>query len=100
MNKDNAAQFLPLVQALAEGKTIQYQMADGRWEDRKSPEFTSDPQCYRIKPEPKKPLEFDLWIAFNDEGRLCHYTNADMSKIKDSEWRKIKVREVVEEVEQ
>ena len=32
MNKDNAKEFLPLVQALADGKTIQFKNAE-KWVD-------------------------------------------------------------------
>lgn len=48
MNKDNAAQYLPLAQALAEGKTVQfYDYDSGQWKD-----------SYRIKPEPR-----ELWLV-------------------------------------
>lgn len=55
MNKDNAKDYLPLVQALAEGKTIQC-MAYGatQWNDIASPAWDMLPARYRIKPEPVK----------------------------------------------
>ncbi len=57
MNKDNARDYLPLVQALAEGKTIQVAEAEFgvkiKWVDIESPEFGLNPSFYRIKPEPK-----------------------------------------------
>lgn len=55
MNKDNAKDYLPLVQALAEGKTIQC-MAYGatQWSDIASPAWDMLPARYRIKPEPVK----------------------------------------------
>ena len=49
MTKDNAKDFLPLVQALAEGKTLQCKYIDG-WRDVESPTFDENYQ-YRIKPE-------------------------------------------------
>ena len=52
MNKDNAHLYLPLVQALAEGKTIQL-VDDGRWSDCGNLEFMYPADHYRIKPEPK-----------------------------------------------
>ncbi len=52
MNKDNAAQFLPLVQALAEGKTIQLRHSSDNWMDHSNPDFGLAPVNYRIKPEP------------------------------------------------
>ena len=53
MNKDNARDYLPLVQALAEGKTIQSNH-NGEWFDLPSPSFCDPISLYRIKPEPKK----------------------------------------------
>ena len=54
MNKDNAKDYLPLVQALAEGKTIEYRDSDDAWIDCESPTFNQHSSRYRIKPEPKK----------------------------------------------
>ena len=51
MNREEAAQFLPLVQALAEGKTIQIYSA-GTWRDLDSPSFATSIDLYRVKPEP------------------------------------------------
>lgn len=52
MNKDNAKEFLPLVQALAEGKTIQYRnLNSNTWSDVVQVAFSSAPDRYRIKPE-------------------------------------------------
>ena len=59
MNKQNAKDFLPLVQALAEGKTIQYKYTTtSPWEDLlgDSISFYYDLAQYRIKPE-----EFKLY---------------------------------------
>ena len=49
-------EFLPLLNALAEGKTIQYLTLGGEWKDAKInyiSDFTEDdePEYYRIKPE-------------------------------------------------
>ena len=57
MNKENAKEYLPLVQALAEGKTIQSGQiggSDRHWVDNLNVEFSNPPAFYRIKPEPKK----------------------------------------------
>lgn len=52
MTKENAKNFLPLVQALAEGKTIQhYGECRHTWEDCDNPHFDDDVNTYRIKPE-------------------------------------------------
>lgn len=58
MNKDTAKDYLPLLQALAEGKTIQWVSDGGVWVDPSSSDkelfFTHAPSRYRIKSEPKK----------------------------------------------
>lgn len=52
MTKDNAKDFLPLVQALAEGKTIQhYWECNHTWEDCDDLHFDDDVNTYRIKPK-------------------------------------------------
>jgi hypothetical protein len=52
MNKENAAEYLPLVQALAEGKTsqIDYQ-GNENWIDGLNLDLSYEPSRYRIKPE-------------------------------------------------
>ena len=52
MTKETAKEYLPLVQALAEGKTIQCDTS-GEWLDLGRVEFTGSPDHYRIKPEPR-----------------------------------------------
>lgn len=54
MNKETAHLYLPLVQALAEGKTIEILTnRRGREDWEKTLELESYPPCaYRIKPEP------------------------------------------------
>lgn len=53
---EQAKEILPIMQAYAEGKTIQYFTDSGYWSDiRKSynPSFDKDPSRYRVKPDPK-----------------------------------------------
>ena len=50
MNKDNAKDYLPLIQALAKGKTIQF-FIGGKWNDVEDVSFNYEVQDYRIKPE-------------------------------------------------
>ncbi|HDS1140109.1 TPA: hypothetical protein QDZ75_004186 [Stenotrophomonas maltophilia] len=52
MNKENAKDYLPLVQALAEGKAIQVKGSNG-WNELANYDFTSPPDHYRMKPEPR-----------------------------------------------
>ena len=55
MNKKTAILYLPLLQAFADGKTIEI-LANRRgcedWEETVSLDFSCAPDCYRIKPEP------------------------------------------------
>lgn len=93
MNKDNAKEFLPLVQALADGKTIQFNIRgkgqEPDWEDLTNPHFPGDPDHYRVKPEP---LEFDCWVASGQKDILV--TENDMLQY-GNKWRKIRVREIL-----
>ena len=55
MNRNQAKALLPIIQAFAEGKTIQYydsliDIAD--WEDCENPNFENLTYKFRIKPEP------------------------------------------------
>lgn len=84
MNKDNAKEYLYLVQALAEGKTIQTKNICG-WTDMGEIHFIDRASSYRIKPEP---LEFEMWV---DE--RVDMVRVDMTGMPG--WRKIKVREVL-----
>jgi hypothetical protein len=56
MNRENALLYLPLIQALADGKIIQYKHKRDSWmdlEDHVIIGFYDKPQNYRIKPEPR-----------------------------------------------
>ena len=50
MTGENAKDFLPLVQALADGKTIQF-FVNNKWVDITDISFCSDIKRYRIKPK-------------------------------------------------
>ena len=53
MTKENAHLFLPLVQALADGKTIEmHQRKSCSWIGMPELDFSFPPDKYRIKPEP------------------------------------------------
>jgi hypothetical protein len=76
ITKQNAKNWLPLVQALAEGRNIQYGWTrrDGSvtWHD--IDEMESSPSEYRIKPEPKlrpwKPEEAPRAIIVKPKGDI------------------------------
>lgn len=52
MNREQAKELLPIIQAFAEGKTIEYYSNDN-WIEDKNFNFIDKAQNYRIKPEPK-----------------------------------------------
>ena len=54
MTREEAKEYLPIMQAFAEGKTIQYLDDRGFWNDIKTcVSFDYNISCYRIKPEIK-----------------------------------------------
>ena len=52
MTREEAKELIPIMQAWAEGKNIQF-LSDGEWHDINQADFTCYPDKYRIKPEPK-----------------------------------------------
>ena len=52
MTREEAKELLPIIQAWAEGKNIQF-LSDGEWHDINQADFTCYPDKYRIKPETK-----------------------------------------------
>lgn len=57
ITKDNAKLFLPLLQALADGKEVQLNVGSSsapRWQTYSTLDFTACPEHYRIKPEPRR----------------------------------------------
>ena len=52
MTREQAKELLPIIQAWAEGKNIQF-LRDGEWHDINQADFTCYPDKYRIKPEQK-----------------------------------------------
>lgn len=92
MNKDNAHQYLPLVQALADGKTIQFQnVINNEWEDNVELRLEYSPEYYRIKPEPRT---FEMWV-FKPSGNWYRDEVVPENKSLDPNWERITVREVI-----
>ena len=52
MTREEAKRLLPIIQAYADGKTIQL-FDEGKWKDVYETDFYGHPDKYRIKPEPK-----------------------------------------------
>jgi hypothetical protein len=69
-NKNNVAEYLPFIHALAEGKTIEVNIDfgknDKRWVEVSSLNFDRAPRRYRVKVEPPPPCE--LWVNIYDSG--------------------------------
>ena len=86
MLRKEAKELLPIIQAFAEGKNIQYKEDIDRWVDIKNPSFKSFVE-YRIKPEPKyrpfKSMEecFDEMLKHHPFGWLKSKMNGRFSCI-------------------
>lgn len=52
MTREEAKELLPIIQAYAEGRTIQF-LDGGKWLDLCESDFYKSPERYRIKPELK-----------------------------------------------
>ena len=52
MTREEAIELLPIIQAFAEGKTIQF-LIGGKWTDIYETDFYQSSDKYRIKPEPE-----------------------------------------------
>lgn len=93
MNQQNAREFMPLVQALANGLTIQFlEAATNKWVDQESPSFEYDPKYYRIKPEPRT---FEIWRNEKTK-RVLAVEDGDHDKDDGfSDWERITVMEVM-----
>lgn len=89
MNKDNARLYLPLMQALADGKQIQVLYYPNDWHDLNKPTFHLPPERYRIKPEP---FEAEVWVK--DGGKVFPCADYHDNVMPAHGFRKIKVREV------
>ena len=88
MNAERAKKFLPLIAAVAEGKTIQVKGKDGNWYGTQLHNF--DPDRYRIKPEPRT---FEMWL-YHPMGRMYPFVEGE-SFTENEEWERITVREVL-----
>lgn len=73
MNKDNAKDFLPLVQALADGKTIQIRNPLGGWADIYEVGLNAAVSAYRIKPDP-----IERWgVVSSDSSYVATFTHEE-----------------------
>lgn len=79
MNKYNAKDYLPLVQALIDGKTVQARRRPSdSWQDASNPDFSWSIECYRIKPEPRV-----VYVVYTIVGnRYATYGDAALANSK------------------
>lgn len=93
MNAQNAHEYLPLIQALADGKTIQRRIYESdEWEDYDQVTGENYPHCYRIKPEPRT---FELWL---DKDTGCLSTDEliiEFGHVRFDSLERITVMEVI-----
>ncbi len=95
MNAQNAKDYLPLVQALAEGKELQHRLKhrlniDPKWSDIQDPNFSFPPENYRIKPEPRR-----WFISFGQE-RAIVFTSLARATMQAGSTEVSELVEVVE----
>jgi hypothetical protein len=95
MNAQNAHEYLPLVQAIADGKKIQlsYKTCPNDWYDADEIDFFWEPSLYRIKPEPRT---FEMWL---DKDTGCLSTDElirEFGHVRFDSLERITVVEVLE----
>lgn len=96
MNASNAKDYLPLVQALAEGRVIQERHSmDDHWIDCQSVDFSWHAGDYRIKPEAK-----EYWVnrypdGSESEARFDNEMGARLST-SNPKATQVRYREVIE----
>ena len=96
MTREEAKELLPIIQAWAEGKSIQFQTDSGSWSDITKDLYPCNhPSLYRIKPEPNyRPFKTKEecweemlkhqpfgWIKNNDTKRLRNIDSVGNSSI-------------------
>ena len=100
MTKENAHEFLPLVQALVDGKDLQLSDENGNWMPLYNPVYFDRPSTlYRIKPEPVmvplgpedvNPGDFIRKISNpNYRYLICSVTDSVGTDGDDIEWRRL-----------
>ena len=90
MNKENAHEYLPLVQALADGRQLQHKNEHGEWVDIETIVCVA-PQKLRIKPEPRT---FEMWY-YKPTGRMYPWVEDEKQYVESDEWERITVQEVI-----
>ena len=97
MTREEAKKVVPILQAFADGKTIQYRPYEGRpWRDLSSDEHldADHPRRYRIKPEPR-----EIWVNEYKHGLFCSWCNSEKaakSTMGSDCIRQVRFREVID----
>lgn len=68
MSRERLKELLPIMQAWAEGKTVQEQRSNGVWIDVVETDWSYGPGRYRIKPEEVKTLPYRRFVFMNGLG--------------------------------
>ena len=100
MNAENAKDYLPLVQALADGKIIQYKSnLHNQWVDTKNSYLLDPASRYRVKPEPREwtasvvtPKVQEGHYSIKSIGSLVAYDRTDA----DDGYEIVRVREILD----
>lgn len=61
MDRNQAKELLPIIQAFSEGKTLQIRQNGSEWMDIETASFTGFPSEYRIKPEYRPFATEECW---------------------------------------
>lgn len=95
MNKKDAHLYLPLVQALADGNTLQCKDITGEWLDLLNVTLAGEPQDYRIKPEHRR---WNVWVDPNGFIDNAGYVWASRGlQESPAGWEQIEVTEILPE---
>lgn len=82
MTKEKAKELLPIITAFAEGRSIQLKDAYGNWYNSINPDFSKNPEDYRIEPTLRyRPFE-NTKECWNEIGKHSHF---GWIKFKDEE---------------
>lgn len=92
MNRDEAKQLLPVIQAYSEGKAIQMRIGNDWYAVENDCAIFGPPDRYRIKPEP-----IECWAVVYDDGsfRLGFTNKALAVEYATSGSRVLRMREVL-----
>lgn len=74
MTPQEAKELLPIIEAYANGETVQYRLPGEDWEDSSNLDFTDPVAQYRIKPKPRlvemthEDLPAVFWVQEKGDG--------------------------------